>query len=122
MLHGAPELIAQALDKLVDNARSFAPEQGWIRIRLQALENGARISVANNGPPLPEKMQERLFDSLVSVREGPAAGVAPHLGLGLFVVRLVADLHRGSAAAANLPEGEGVEFSLAIAGMPRRRL
>jgi dedicated sortase system histidine kinase len=122
MLHGAPELIAQALDKLVDNARSFAPEQGWIRIRLQALENGARISVANNGPPLPEKMQERLFDSLVSVREGPAAGVAPHLGLGLFVVRLIAELHRGSAAAANLPEGEGVEFSLAIAGMPRRRL
>ncbi len=36
IMHGAPELIAQALDKLVDNARSFAPDDGWIRIALHA--------------------------------------------------------------------------------------
>jgi signal transduction histidine kinase len=118
-LHGAPELIAQALDKLVDNARSFAPEDGWIRIRLRALADGAELAVANNGPPLPERMQERLFESLVSVREGAPRGEAPHLGLGLFVVRLVAELHRGKATAVNLPDGAGVEFRLHLAGMPR---
>ncbi|MFN9738808.1 MAG: ATP-binding protein [Pseudomonadota bacterium] len=118
-LHGAPELIAQALDKLVDNARSFAPEDGWIRIRLRAQEDGAELAVANNGPPLPARMQERLFESLVSFREGAARGEAPHLGLGLFVVRLVAELHQGEATAVNLPEGAGVEFRLRLAGMPR---
>jgi dedicated sortase system histidine kinase len=124
-LHGAPELIAQALDKLVDNARSFTPEDGWIRIRLSALADGAELAVANNGPPLPDKMQDRLFDSLVSVRSsggGDRAPPVPHLGLGLFIVRLVAELHGGEARAVNLPDGAGVEFRLTLRGMPRKRL
>ena len=122
--HGAPELIAQALDKLVDNARSFAPDNGWIEIALDALDGGAEIRVANSGPPLPATMQDRLFDSLVSMRDSTAraGGETPHLGLGLYVVRLVAELHRGSAAARNLAEGRGVEFRLKLSGMPRRRL
>lgn len=120
-LHGAPEMIAQALDKLVDNARSFTPPHGTVRIRLRALEVGAELAVVNDGPPLPERMQEKLFDSLVSVRtEIGGRGDAPHLGLGLFVVRLVAELHRGRAEARNLPDDGGVEFCLTLAGMPRR--
>jgi dedicated sortase system histidine kinase len=119
-MHGAPELIAQALDKLVDNARGFAPENGWIRIVLTAANDGARIAVANSGPPLPPAMQDRLFDSLVSVRDAGVRGDAPHLGLGLFVVRLIAQAHRGSASARNI--GDGVEFVLELRGMPRRPL
>ena len=120
--HGAPELVAQALDKLFDNARSFAPEDGWIELALEARENGAEIRVANSGPALPATMQERLFDSLVSMRSGARGGDTPHLGLGLYVVRLVAELHRGAAAARNLADGSGVEFALRLVGMPRRRL
>jgi len=121
-LHGAPELIAQALDKLFDNALSFAPEQEWIRITLDAPQDGegARITVANSGPRLPEAMSGRLFDSLVSVRgSGTRVGV-PHLGLGLYVVRLVAELHQGKVEAQNI-EG-GVAFVMQLRGMPRRRL
>jgi two-component system sensor histidine kinase ChvG len=122
--HGAPELIAQALDKLFDNARSFTPEGGWIELSLDPIDAGAAIRVANSGPALPATMQERLFESLVSVRDGGArvSGETPHLGLGLYVVRLVAELHRGVATARNLPDGRGVEFALRLFGMPRRRL
>jgi dedicated sortase system histidine kinase len=122
--HGAPELIAQALDKLFDNARSFAPADGWIAIALDPGESGATIRVANSGPALPAAMQERLFDSLVSVRDAGTRGGedAPHLGLGLYVVRLVAELHRGRASARNLAAGRGVEFELRLLGMPRRRM
>jgi two-component system sensor histidine kinase ChvG len=49
-----------------------------------------------------------MFDSLVSLRE--KRGEGPHLGLGLYIVRLVAAAHRGSASARNLPAGAGVEF------------
>lgn len=118
-IHGAPELIAQALDKLFDNARSFTPETGWIRIALETASDGVVLRVANQGPELPLAMQGRLFDSLVSLREGASRGEAPHLGLGLYVVRLVAERHRGSAAASNLASGEGVEFSLRLRGMER---
>ena len=130
-MHGAPELIAQALDKLIDNARSFTPDDGWIRIALSARDDGAEIAVANSGPLLPPTMQDRLFDSLVSVRSSttlkssePIHGRAdaPHLGLGLYVVRLIAEAHRGDARARNLDVGSGVEFRLSLRGMPRRPL
>src|SRR5262249_44667810 len=106
IMHGAPELVAQALDKLFDNARSFTPDDGWIRLSLAATGDGAEVRVANSGPLLPPAMQERLFDSLVSVRPSatarpieasPARADAPHLGLGLYVVRMIAELHRGEA-------------------------
>jgi two-component system sensor histidine kinase ChvG len=131
LMHGAPELIAQALDKLVDNARSFTPDDGWIRIALRAQGEGAVISVANQGPLLPSSMTDRLFDSLVSVRPSSAQKTTPitgapagppHLGLGLSIVRLIAELHRGVASARNLDDGTGVEFSLELHGMPRRSL
>ena len=123
-MHGAPELIAQALDKLVDNARSFAPDDGWIRIALRQREEVMELSVANSGPPLPPTMQDRLFDSLVSLRPSGTSrpSETPHLGLGLYIVRLIAAAHRGSASARNLDDETGVEFRLLLNGMPRRPL
>jgi dedicated sortase system histidine kinase len=121
-LHCAPELIAQALDKLLDNALSFTPEQGWLRLSLSTVTDGAEIELANQGPLLPEAMQGRLFDSLVSLRDKTTPGDAPHLGLGLYVVRLVAERHGGVASARNLDDGTGVAFSLRLHGMPRQRL
>ncbi|MEO9216139.1 MAG: ATP-binding protein, partial [Rhodanobacter sp.] len=121
-LHCAPELIAQALDKLLDNALSFTPPDGWLRLNLTATADGAEIELANQGPSLPAAMQGRLFDSLVSLRDKTTPGDAPHLGLGLYVVRLVAERHGGIAFARNLDDGSGVAFSLQLHGMPRQRL
>ena len=75
------------------------------------------------GPPLPAQMGERLFDSLVSVRDARThADPSPHLGLGLFIVRLVAELHGGEAVAGNLPGGEGAAFTLRLRQMRRSPL
>jgi len=119
MVSGAPDLIAQALDKLIDNALSFTPLAGFIGLEVKALKRGFELSVSNSGPPLKEDMRAKLFDSLVSLRQGKAQ--APHLGLGLYIVRLIATLHQGQAQAENLPDGAGVRFSISIIGMPRRR-
>jgi K+-sensing histidine kinase KdpD len=56
-------------------------------------------------------MRTGLFESMVSVREGRGAG-APHLGLGLYVARLIAEFHGGSVQAANLASGDGVAISV----------
>lgn len=109
LLDGAPELIAQLLDKLVENAVDFAPPSAPIRIAVTEAGSHWHLTVANAGSRLPPGPPERLFDSLVSAR---AAGPDPHLGLGLFIVRLVAEHHRGRATARNLPGDAGVEFAI----------
>jgi len=120
MIDGAPDLIAQALDKLIDNARGFTPEGGWVRLSLHAHGDAWRIAVANRGPLLPTAMRGRLFESMVSVRPTTRAdGV--HLGFGLYLVRLVAELHRGHATAEDLLDRSGVEFALHLRGLPRTR-
>jgi len=111
-LHCAPELIAQALDKLVDNAISLTDDSCEIGIALQQDETHCRISVSNTGTQLPDILHERLFDSLVSLREKQGSG--RHLGLGLHIVRLVAEAHRGTVDARNLPADKGVEFTLIL--------
>ncbi|HMB58691.1 MAG TPA: ATP-binding protein, partial [Xanthomonadales bacterium] len=109
-LRCAPELLAQALDKLVDNAMSLSGSDDRVLISLQRAENEVQLCVRNTGSQLPAEFQDRLFDSLVSFRE--KRDNSPHLGLGLYIVRLVAAAHGGSVDAENLPDGEGVEFTI----------
>ncbi|WOX06697.1 ATP-binding protein [Microbulbifer pacificus] len=110
--HGAPELLAQLLDKLVDNAVSFAPEGSTIHMALAAERREYLLRVSNSGPRLPQGFGQKLFDSLVSVRDD--GGKAGHLGLGLHIARLIADFHRGELSAANREDGSGVTFTLCL--------
>ena len=114
-LNGAPELFAQMLDKLVANAVDFATG-GPVDIRLSTDEHGARLTVSNEGPLLPPEIADRLFDSMVSSRPERAANEPrePHLGLGLYIVRLIAEFHGGVARAANRADGSGVEVTITL--------
>ncbi|MCZ6830178.1 MAG: ATP-binding protein [Gammaproteobacteria bacterium] len=112
-LAAVPDLIVQALDKLVDNATSFTPVGERITLRLQPLGERITLSVENQGPLLPAAMQTQLFDSMVSVRE---KGNQVHLGLGLHIVRLIMDFHGGRVWAENLPDASGVRFTLEFGG------
>jgi len=110
---GVPDLIAQMLDKLVENAAEHARPGTPIEIVLEAEEVDIVLRVRNEGPPLPEAMEGRLFESMVSVRAGKAAQ-APHLGLGLYIVRLIARFHHGSASASNREDRPGVEVTVRL--------
>ena len=110
---GAPELIAQMLDKLCANAVEFAAPATPIIVALTREETALGLAVANEGPLLPAKMQARLFDSMVSVRQNRGDG-EPHLGLGLYIVRLIAEFHGGRASAANRDDVHGVTVSVVL--------
>jgi signal transduction histidine kinase len=110
---GAPELIAQMLDKLVANAVEFAAPGTPITVALERDGLGIRLSVANQGPPLPLRMHGRLFDSMVSVRTEQSRD-EPHLGLGLYIVRLIAEFHGGRASALNRADAAGVIVSVVL--------
>jgi signal transduction histidine kinase len=112
VIRGAPDLIAQMLDKLAANAVEFAAGAP-IDIRLDRGVDTVQLAVANGGPPLPEDMRDRLFESMVSVRTGGDAG-APHLGLGLYIVRVIAQFHGGNVRADNRAGGDGVIFTVTL--------
>ncbi|MDB5814240.1 MAG: hypothetical protein JWN23_1357 [Rhodocyclales bacterium] len=111
-LIGAPDLFAQMLDKLAANAVDFATADP-VEVSLERADGSAIMRVSNQGPRLPAAMQERLFESMVSVR-GEGATREPHLGLGLYIVRQIAEYHGGTAVAANRADGSGVVFEVRL--------
>jgi signal transduction histidine kinase len=112
-LSGAPDLIVQMLDKLIDNAVDFSPESATIAVRLAAGPHAALLEVENPGPTLPPQIAGQLFESLWQSR--PDGDSRPHFGLGLYIVRLIAEFHGGEALAENLPDGSGVRFRIRLA-------
>jgi signal transduction histidine kinase len=114
-----PEAIAQALDKLVANAVDFAIPGTEIVVGLGRVNVGGkplwRIAVSDQGPALPDEMADSLFESMVSVRDScpGASDQRGHLGLGLYLVRLIAEFHGGTAAARNVDGGVEVSFTVA---------
>jgi signal transduction histidine kinase len=110
---GAPDLAAQLLDKLVENAVDFSRGAAPVRVALEQTGAAADLSVSNKGPLLPDRMRTRLFESMISVRDVPGTAT-PHLGLGLYVARLIAEFHGGSIAASNLAAGDGVAVGVRI--------
>jgi dedicated sortase system histidine kinase len=113
MLSGAPDLLAQLLDKLAANAADFAEEDMPVEVALRREGHEALLTFANRGPALPAEMAGRLFESMVSVRRDRETG-EPHLGLGLYIVRLIAEYHGGRVAAANRTEGSGVVVTVTL--------
>jgi two-component system, OmpR family, sensor histidine kinase ChvG len=111
MLEGAPDLIVQMLDKLIDNAVDFSPAGSLITVRLRE-QGAAVIEVDNEGPALPLHLEGRVFESLWQSR--PGSDGQPHLGLGLYIVRLIAEFHGGEASAANLADGSGVRLAVRL--------
>ena len=112
-IDGAPDLIVQMLDKLVDNAVDFSPPGGEIMVRLHSEPHAAVLEVANPGPPLAPEIRARLFESLWQSRSDRDS--RPHFGLGLYIVRLIGEFHGGVATAANLPDGTGASFVVRLA-------
>jgi signal transduction histidine kinase len=112
-IEGAADLIVQMLDKLIENAVDFSPGGATITVRLRLEPESVVLEVDNPGPPLPSEAPGRLFESLWQSRSG--ADNRPHFGLGLYIVRLIAEFHGGSASAGDLPGGGGARFSVRLA-------
>lgn len=120
MLDVIPDAIAQMLDKLVQNAVDFARPATPVTVTLATSGKRICIDVENKGAILSPEISANLFSSMVSSRGGLVAprGASmesgSHLGLGLTIVRLIAEFHHGTASARNLPDGSGVRFEVLL--------
>lgn len=112
IVHGVPDLMAQMLDKVISNARDFHTAGTPIELRLNTDGRSVSLLVSNTGPALPDEMQDNLFESMVSIRD--TKGEQPHLGLGLYIVRLIVEFHHGKVIARNRRDNRGVEFLITL--------
>ena len=112
-IDGAPDLIVQLLDKLIDNAVDFSAPAATVTVRLRVEPHEIVLAVENPGPALAPWIRGRLFESLWQSRSDRDS--RPHFGLGLYIVRLIAEFHGGSASAANLPGDAGASFVVRLA-------
>ena len=112
IVESSPDHLAQMLDKLIDNAVQFSEYQKPIIVRTAKNDDCVEITVLNEGPELPDRISERLFDPMVSY--GKTNAKHSHLGLGLFVVRLIAEYHKGQAWVENRTDTSGVAVTVSI--------
>jgi two-component system sensor histidine kinase TctE len=99
MVRVHPELMAEALGNLLDNAIRYTPAGGRVLVQIQSDPPG--VSICDSGPGIPDDEREAVFQRFVRGRAAPGDGS----GLGLAIVRDIAALHGATVALADSPLG-----------------
>lgn len=106
MVLGEANRLQQAILNLVLNAIQAMPDGGRLTVRTDSYANMARVTVSDTGPGLPQELADQLFDTRVTTKPGGS-------GLGLPLVRLIAEAHGGGVWYRSSP-GEGAAFTLVL--------
>ena len=93
----------RAVVNLLDNAAKWSPENGVVRVRLQALsDDRAELSVSDSGPGIRPENRERVFERFY---RAPEARSEPGSGLGLAIVKQTVERHGGTVRVAESEDG-----------------
>ncbi|MEM7142240.1 MAG: ATP-binding protein [Actinomycetota bacterium] len=108
VMEARPEALARAIRNLVDNAAKFSPPRTPIRVAI----DGGTLTVHDQGPGIPVEERAIIFDRFHRVE---ASRTLPGSGLGLSIVRQVADAHDGTVFADASPDGgAAIGFTLPV--------
>jgi len=113
-LQADPDLIAQVLRNLIDNARRHAGEVGRVSVSSMAVAGGLRVQVDDDGPGIPPAERERVFDRFhrtQAARDRASGGS----GLGLGIARSILASHGGRIWVEDSPLG-GARVSFELPG------
>ena len=105
---GNGELLRRAISNLISNALKYGGESGPVEVSLQQVGKDWEVSVRDFGPGIPEVERERLFQRFSRLPSAVQRGL-PGIGLGLAMVKTVAERHRGSIRA-EFPKDGGSRF------------
>ncbi len=114
---GDPVRLEQIVTNLVENAIKYTPEGGEIEIAVERVGEDAQLRVRDNGQGIEPELLPRIFDLFVQGKQSldrPRGG----LGIGLTLVRRLAEMHGGSVEAESAGTGQGSEFRVRIPAKP----
>ncbi|NED95817.1 HAMP domain-containing histidine kinase [Phytoactinopolyspora alkaliphila] len=109
-MRGDGDALARALSNLVANAVRYTPSGGSVRVTGTARNGEVSVEVADDCGGIPEEHMPRVFDT--GWRGEPQRSPGEHAGLGLAIVRGVADSHGGTVSVRNT--GRGCAFELVL--------
>lgn len=116
-LMGDHTRLAQALGNLLNNAAKYTPPGGKLALRVRREGAHVRIEVKDNGEGIPSEMLENIFSLFAQVR-GSLERSQGGLGIGLYLVRNLVELHGGSVVAHSTGLGEGSTFTMTLPCLP----
>jgi signal transduction histidine kinase len=108
-VHGVPHRLEALLRELLENGASFAHAGGSVRVHVSAVGRTALVSVSDSGPGIAPEDLGRVFDRFFTTRGVEQRGT----GLGLALVKAVAEAHGGSVAVRSTP-GQGASFEVRL--------
>jgi two-component system OmpR family sensor kinase len=111
-----PDRLTQALMNLVDNAVRHSGPGGTVKLTTSRADGLAVAEVCNSGEPIPAEDLARVFDRFYRGSKGTASTTDSHAGLGLAIVRAIAEASGGTVAAASDAESTRFVVRLPIAG------
>ncbi|KAA1004292.1 HAMP domain-containing histidine kinase [Paraburkholderia panacisoli] len=120
-IEGDPVRLAQAVNNLLHNAVKYTPENGCIAVNVLADGKDLVVSVKDNGLGISGALLPHIFD-LFAQSSRTIAASAGGLGVGLAVVKAVAESHGGTVSATSAGPGTGSEFTLRLPIVLERRI
>jgi two-component system sensor histidine kinase ChvG len=108
MVHGLDDRLGQVFRNLIDNAISFSPDNGRVRVIVVPSEREVRAYVEDEGPGIPPDDLEKVFNRFYTERP-PEHGFGRNSGLGLAIARQIVESHHGRIWAEN-KETHGARF------------
>jgi two-component system, OmpR family, sensor histidine kinase ChvG len=116
-VNGLESRLGQVLRNLVDNAASFSPAGGTVRLAAQRNSDWVRVTVEDEGPGIPAENLDDIFRRFYSERpQGEAFG--QHSGLGLAIAKQIVEAHGGRIWAENRMEGTRIAGARFIVELP----
>lgn len=97
--------LARVIENLLDNAVSFSPGSGEVRVQFERDEDRVVLSVIDQGPGIPVEARSKVFDRFHSLRPAEE-DFGNHSGLGLAIARTIAEAHDGTLVATDRPDGQ----------------
>ncbi|HWI96535.1 MAG TPA: HAMP domain-containing sensor histidine kinase [Solirubrobacterales bacterium] len=117
---GNPDELHRMVLNLLDNASRHTPPGARIELHVRRVGDEAVVEVADDGPGIPPRLREQIFDRFVR-GEGPAdTAVGPGSGLGLAIVRAVATSHNGTVEVGESASG-GAQFRVRLPLQPAQQ-